>query len=117
MGERQKLVAQALLQHKHTWLHFLDDSVFGEQFEIGDGDRATERIAGIGVPVKESFEMFVVAEKRREDSLGGKRRRQRQITAGNALGDTENIRRHAGMVAREHFSGAAKAGGDLVDNE
>ena len=117
MSQRQKLVAQSLLQQSHARLHFLDDIFFGEQFEIGDGHRAAERVAGIGVAMEEGFEIFVLAEKRREDILRGERRRQRQITAGDAFGKTKYVRRHAGVVAGEHFPGAAKAGGDLVENE
>ena len=57
------------------------------------------------------------AEEALVDALGRQRRRQRHVAAGEALGEAEQVRRDALLLAGEHRPGAAEAGRDLVADQ
>ena len=57
------------------------------------------------------------AEEGLVDALGGERRRERQVAAGQALGEAEQVGRDALLLAGEHRAGAAEAGRDLVADQ
>src|SRR5689334_6711948 len=57
------------------------------------------------------------AEEGVEDFLSRECRGQREITAGDPLGDAHQIRLHVFVFAGEHLAGAAEADGDFVADE
>ena len=57
------------------------------------------------------------AEEALVDPLGGQRRGQRQVAAGQALGEAQQVRRDALLLAGEHRPGAAEAGRHLVADQ
>src|SRR3989338_6276227 len=67
--------------------------------------------------VKKTLKLPVFAEKGGEDLFARQRRRQWEIAAGDPLGEAENIRAHAFMLAGEHLSRAAEAGRHFVENK
>ena len=69
------------------------------------------------LPVEERFEILVRCEKGLEHRLRRERRRERKIAARDALRDAHEIRRDAGMLAREHAAGPPEARRDLVGDE
>ena len=83
----------------------------------GQRGRAGERVARVGVAVEEGAELLVLAEEALVDALGGERRRQRQVAAGDALGQAHEVGRDVLVLAREHPARAAEAGGHLVADQ
>ena len=67
--------------------------------------------------VKESFELFILAQKSRKNFFRAQSRRQRQITAGDALRQAEKIRRYVRVLAGKHLAGPAETRGDFIKNE
>ena len=63
-----------------------------EGVEVGERRGAGERVAGVGVAVEEGALLLGGAEEALVDPLGGQRRRQRQVAAGQALGEAEQVR-------------------------
>ncbi len=58
-----------------------------------------------------------VVVKRGVDRVGGHHRGQRQIAAGQALGQTQKIGSDAGLLVREEGAGATEADHDLVADQ
>ncbi len=94
-----------------------DDGAVREQAERRERRRAAERVAGVGVAVKEVAVLVVAPEKRVVDLVGGERGGDRQVPAGQPLGEAQKIRRHPFALAREQRARAAEAGGHLVENQ
>ena len=61
-------------------------------FQAGQRGRRAKLVAGVAVAVKECFEIAIVAEERVENLLRCQRRRHGQVTAGQPLGQTKEIR-------------------------
>ena len=95
----------------------LKDLLFGKNLQAGQGRGAGHGITGIRMAMKEGLELFVGREKGGKNFLGGQGGREWQITAGNALGQTEQVWVDSGMFAGEHFPGATKPGGYLVTDQ
>ena len=57
------------------------------------------------------------AEEALVDALGRERRGERQVAAGQALGEAHEVGRHALLLAGEHRARAAEAGRDLVADQ
>ena len=54
---------------------------------------------------------------RLEDLVSDDCRAERHVSAGDALGEGDDVRAHAPVLMREHATGAAKAGDHLVENQ
>ena len=88
-----------------------------EHLEAGERRRAGERVAGEGVAVEEGAAVLGGAEEALVDALGGERRGERQVAAGEALAEAEEVGRDPLLLAGEHRPGAAEAGRDLVGDQ
>ena len=67
--------------------------------------------------VEEGPELLELAEEPLVHALGGQRGRERQVAAGDALGEAEEVGRDAFVLAGEHPPRAAEAGGHLVEDQ
>ena len=67
--------------------------------------------------MKERFELLVRREEGVEDLLAGQRRGERQVAAGDALAETEQVGLDALVLDGEHAPGAAEAGRDLIADQ
>ncbi len=67
--------------------------------------------------VQKRAQCWVVVVKGVVHVIGGDARCQRQITAGQRLGQAQEIRSDVGLFAGKHGPGAAEAHGDLVMNQ
>ncbi|RMS59048.1 hypothetical protein ALP65_00841 [Pseudomonas aeruginosa] len=92
----------------------LDHLVFLEDVQGRQGGGAGQRVAGIGVRVEEGAQGLVVVVEAPIDGLAGQHRGHRQVATGEGLGQAEEIRGDAGLLAGEHRPGAAEAHRDLV---
>ena len=110
-------VWRRLGQQGDLGLQTLKDLLFGKNLQAGQGRSASHGIAGIGMTVKEGFELFVGREKGRKNLFGRQGGRKRQIAAGHALGHAEQVRADGGMFAGKHFPGAPKPGSHLVTDQ
>ncbi len=88
-----------------------------EELEVGEGRRAAERVAGVGVAVVEGSLLLGRRRGRHRRLVGRQRRRQRQIAAGQPLGEAEKIGRDVFLLAGEHRPGAAEADRHLVGDQ
>ncbi len=95
----------------------LDDVVLGEDVQRRQCGGTGQRIAGVGVRMKKGAQGRVVVVERLIQAVGGEHRGHRQIAAGKGLGQAEEVRRDAGLLAGEHRAGAPEADGDLVVDE
>jgi hypothetical protein len=69
------------------------------------------------VAVEEGALLVRGAEEALVDPLGRQRRRQRQVAAGEALGEAHQVGRHVLLLTGEHRPGAAEAGRHLVADQ
>jgi len=90
---------------------------FLEHLDVGQGDGAAERIAGVTVAVEEGFEVCVSAEKGLVDLIACEGCGQRHVAAGQSFADRHQIRCDSLMLAGEHLAGSAESGGDFIDNQ
>ena len=97
--------------------HAADDLAVGKQSKRRERRRAAQRVAGIGVAVKEVAVLIVPAEKCVVNLIGCQRRGNRQISAGQTLRDAQQIRSHSLLLTREHRAGAAEAGCHFIENQ
>src|SRR5579864_9286244 len=97
-------------------LHALDNAVFAEQVETGQGYRAGERVGGVGVAVEKGF-AAVLAQEGFVDGLSSGRGAERQVPRGERLRHTDQIGADGGVLAGEHAAGAAKPGEYFVGNQ
>ncbi len=88
-----------------------------EDLERGDRGGAGQRVARVGVPVEEGLVFGVGTQEGLVDPLGGERRGQRHVPAGEPLGHAEQIGRDAFLLAGEHRPGPPEAGRDLVADQ
>ena len=87
----------------------------GEEFEVGEGDGAAERVGAVAMAVVEG--VFGAVEERSEDILGGEGGGEGEGAAGEAFGEAEEVGGDVFVLAGEHFSGAAESGHDFVEDE
>ena len=95
----------------------LDHGLVAEDRERRIGGGAGQRIAGVAVGMQERVELRVLVVERVVDGVGGQHHGQRQVAAGEALGQAQVVRPDAGLLAGEHRAGAPEADGDLVGDE
>jgi hypothetical protein len=69
------------------------------------------------VAVEERAELLVLAQKPLVHRLRGERGGERQVTAGNSLGQAHQVGRHSLVLGGEHSSGAPEPSGHLVEDE
>ena len=94
----------------------VQDIFFLQNIQHRQSSSATNRVAGISVAVYESFMTVVIGIKGVINLFRGNSDGHGQITTGQALGSTQDIRTDAGMFYGKEFAGTAKAGGNLVVN-
>ena len=82
----------------------IDRALLLEGVEVGEGGRAGERVAGVGVAVEEGALLLRGAEEALVDALGRQRRRQRHVAAGQPLGEAEQVRGDAAPARRRTSS-------------
>src|SRR6185437_7126075 len=87
-----------------------------EEVEHGTCGAARERIARVRVRMQEPARHVLVVE-RAVDLVGGEHARKRQISAGDALREAQEVRRDVSLLAREHRPGAPEPRHDLVGDE
>jgi hypothetical protein len=115
--ERRKLARQTFLDIADSRPHPFENFFRLEKLQARERRRAAEWVSGVRVPVEKAFELFVFAQKRRENLLGRERRREREIASGDSFRDTQDIWCYVRVVAGEHFPCAAEAGRDFVGDE
>ena len=93
-----------------------DHVVLLEDVERRQCGAAGQRVAGVGVRVQEAAPDAVVVEGA-VDRVGGEDDRQRQVAAGDAFRQAQEIRPDAGLLMGEEGAGAAAADGDLVADQ
>src|SRR5262249_29647633 len=74
-------------------------------------------VPGVGVAVEEGPALDWRSQERLEHPLGGEGGGHRQVAAGQALGEAEEVRLHTLAFGREHPARPAEARGDLVEDE
>src|SRR5438034_256015 len=72
---------------------------------------------GIRVPVKKSLILFMAPKKGPVNFFRGERGGQRQISAGDSLGQAKQVRPYVLMLTGEHFSGPSKSRGHFVGDQ
>ncbi len=95
----------------------LDRALALERLERGDPGGAAEWVPGVGVAVKEAPVVLVTAEESLVESLGGERRGEREVAAGDPFPNAQQIRDDVLVLAGEHPAGPSEAGRDLVADE
>ena len=105
------------MQARDLRLQLLEHALALEEVERREAGGAGQRIPRVRVAVKECELLLIFAEEGRVDLLGRQGRGERQIAAGDALGEAQEIGRDRLLLAREHRPGAAEAGRDLVADE
>ena len=95
---------QQPLEQLDLRLQALERALLLEHVERGQRGGAGERVARVGVAVEEGAELLVRAEEALVDPLGGERGGQRQVAAGDALGQAQQVGRDALVLAGEHPS-------------
>ncbi|MNJ20615.1 hypothetical protein D3C77_149500 [compost metagenome] len=95
-------------------LVLLDDVVLLEDIQGRQGSGAGQRVAGIAVRMEEGAQGRVVVVERAVYLVGGQAGSQRQVAAGQGLGQAEEVGTDAGLLTREHRAGAAESHGDFV---
>ena len=83
---------QELGQPRDLGAQGLHQPAFTVQLEVLPRHGASQGIRRVGVAVKKSLELIVFAEEGVKNLLRRERRRHRQITAGQALGQAKKIR-------------------------
>ena len=116
-GERDDLALEQPREELDLRRELLDRALVLECLERRDPGRATERVTGIGVAVEEAPVVLVTAEEALVQSLGGERRGEREVAAGDPFADAQQVRDHVLVLAGEHPAGSSEAGGDLVADE
>src|SRR5204862_4367263 len=112
-GERLEQLGEQLDLRREA----LERALLLEDVERGKRRRAGQRVARVGVAVEEGLELLELAEKALVDLLRRQGGGQRQVAAGDALGQAEQVGRDVLLLAGEHRAGAAEAGGHLVEDE
>ncbi len=115
--QRRDVLAEQLAEQRDLRLQRGDRRLALEDLERRQRRGAGERVAGVGVTVKEGLQLGEVAEERLVDALAGERRGERQVAAGEALRDAHEVGRDVLLLAGEHRPRAAEAGGDLVADQ
>ena len=92
----------------------LDHMVITEDVQGRQRSGAGQRVTGVGMRVKEGAQSGVVVVERAVDLIGGQHRSHWQVATGQCLGQHQEIRGDAGLLAGEHRAGAAEADGNLV---
>ena len=80
----------------------LERALVLEDVERRERGRAGERVARVRVAVEERPELLERAEEALVDALGRERRGERQVAAGQALGEAEEVGRDVLLLAGEH---------------
>ncbi len=94
------------------------ESLFAfEDFEIRERGGASEGISRIAVTVVEGLSFGDITEEGREDPFRRERGGERQVAAGESLGEAEKIGNDLFVLAGEHFSGATKSGHHFIENQ
>jgi predicted transcriptional regulator len=94
----------------------VDHLLVGEDVEGCQGCPAGQRVAGVGVRVEKAAAGPVVV-KIRIDRIAGHHDRQRQVAAGDAFRQAEEVRADRCLLMGKEGAGAAAADGDLVTDQ
>ena len=95
----------------------LDHIVLLEDVQRGQGGRTRQRVAGVAVGMEEGAQGRVVVVEGAVNLVGGHTGRQGQVTAGQCLGQAQEVRGDTGLLTREHRPGATEAHRDFVVNQ
>src|SRR5205814_1977316 len=79
-----------------------------EDVEVGERGGARQRVAGVRVAVEERAELGERAEEALVDRLGGQRGGEREVAAGQALGQAQQVGLDALLLTGEHRPRAAE---------
>ena len=116
-GERDDLALEQPREELDLRRELLDRALVLERLKRRDPGRAGERVTGVGVAVEEAPVVLVAAEETLVQSLGGERRGEREVAAGDPFADAHQVRDDVLVLAGEHPAGPPEAGGDLVADE
>src|SRR5207244_6597380 len=92
-------------------------SLLIEEAQRGERGGAGERVPGIAVPVEEGLLRFEGAEEALVDRVCRDGRGERQVSAGESLGEAEDVRDDLLLLGGEQAPGAAEPRGHLVADE
>ena len=93
-----------------------EDVLFLEHVERGQCGGAGDRVAGIGIAVKQ-FDAGRRVHEGVVDMLFGEHRAHRDDAVGQAFGGRHHVRLDVEVVGRERRAEAAETGDDFVENE
>ena len=88
-----------------------------KEFQRCDRGSAGKRVAGVGVAVVEGLSFFQVAGEGLLDFVAADGGGQRQVSAGDPLGQAEDVGGHLLAFTGKKFAGTTKARGDFVSNK
>src|SRR5206468_8156569 len=92
-------------------------SLLLKDFEVRQGDRAAEWIAGIAVPMKERLELLMMSQKLVIHPFRRECCRQRHVAAGQSFANRHQIGLDLLMLTGKHAPRASEAGGHFVSNK
>src|SRR5213593_808231 len=108
---------QEAMERRDLGTELLQRALPRNDVQVGQRHGAAQRVARIAVTVEESLELLVAAEERPVDTLGRQRGGKGQIAAGHPLADRHEVRLHALVLAGEHPTRAAEAGGHFISDQ
>ena len=88
-----------------------------QHLHISQGDRATQRIAGIAMPVEKCFPLAIGTQKPSVDFFRGQGGTEREVASGESFADCHEIWCHVVMVTGKHTPGSSKTSGHFIGNE
>ena len=94
-GEECELISQV---GDFGWEIF-EDLFLAEDIQTRERGRASERVARVTMAVVEGFLLFECPAESGEDAFRGECRGEREVAAGESLGETEKIRNHVFLFA------------------
>src|SRR3954471_13724787 len=95
----------------------LQDLFLLEHLEAGERGGATQLAARVAVTVAQRSAVAGFPKKSVEHALRRQSSGERQVTAGQSLGEAKEVRHHAFVFTREHLSGAAETRHHFIENE
>ncbi len=110
------VLQQLFAQHAVELSDLVQVALLLEHGEALQGDATGQRVAHEGGAVHEGMQRRL-ADEGVVYPVGGQGGRMAEVTAGQALGEHHDVRRHAGMVGGKQLAGATEAGGHLVEHQ
>ncbi len=116
-AQRCDVLVEQVAQQRDRALQALERPLLLEHVERRERGGAGERVAGVRVAVEEALELVEGAEEALVHALARQRRGEREVAAGDALGERHEVGRDALLLAGEHRARPSEARGHLVADQ